>query len=88
MNIKFSELINQVKNCYGCYFKNGNTELELKYFIIINNDDYAIFKKSDNNFIVSHLNSFDIEKFTVTWCYGHYDFTSFKEAKNWIEKRS
>lgn len=78
-------------NNYGNFFQNGtysNGEkilYKLIYFDIVNGDDFAIFQRGENNYCVGHLVNFDFDNFTVSWAWGHYDFTTIESAKNFIK---
>lgn len=78
-------------NNYGNFFQNGTYSkgekilYKLVYFDIVNGDDFAIFQRGENNYCVGHLCDFDFDNFTVSWAWGHYDFTTIESAKNFIK---
>ena len=77
-------------NYYNLFFQNGvysNGEkclYELKRYIVFNGEDFAIFKRGDNNYIIAHDCNFNFNDFNVSWAWGHYDFNSIDSCYKWI----
>ena len=77
-------------NNYGNFFQNGSYSngkpilYKLCFFVAKNGDDFAIFKRDENNYCVGHFCDFDCKNFIVSWCFGYYDFKSFESAKDFI----
>lgn len=78
-------------NNYGNFFQNGkfsNGEpilYKLIYYIAKDGDDFAIVKQEGSeSYTVAHNCDIDGDNFTISWCWGHYDFRSVGSAKKYI----
>lgn len=85
-------LLSDIENNYGNFFQNGEysdgTPVLYKFcfyhYDSENGDDFAVFKQDRDGakYCVGHNVTMDFEKFTCGWCWGHYDFDTYEEAKN------
>ena len=78
-------------NNYGNFFKNGefsNGEpilYKLIYWEAKDGDDWAILKQENSEtYTLAHNCDIDGDNFTISWCWGHYNFNSIGSAKRFI----
>ena len=78
-------------NNYGNFFQNGNYAggepilYKLIYWCAKDGDDFAILRQEKSEvYTIGHNVTFDCDSFTISWCWGHYDFKSVDSAKKYI----
>ena len=82
-------MIQNITNNYGNFFRNGTYAngkpilYKFCFYHVANGDDFGVFQQEGSDtYCVGHNVNLDFEAFTCSWCWGHYDFKTFEDAKN------